>query len=161
MWETSSLASSQLRRGGNSANIGQGNLFHGRMKSSLNSDRLQMLQEQLVAVQTQAQLSNVKVFDNTIKNRYIITNSNAVDELSPMDSHKTDDSTAIAAAFSGDDEDDDMDSDNKSVINDRDIDDDSLLRIGMEDSATAGKNKASTDQWVAKEFHNKEECVIS
>lgn len=155
LWETASLASSTLKSTTNSTNIGRGSLFHGKIQhSSLTADKLGALQEQL-QLQDQAAKQKAAIAQAVqIKNQYNITNSNSIEEkkhrLTMIDENEDiDDNESV-------------NSDARSVTEDRELDEESLLHIGMGDNIINSKNKGSADQWVAREFNsNDTNCIIS
>lgn len=154
LWETSSLASSALKSVTNAANIGRGSLFRGKLpNSALTQDRLDKLQSQLQQGRGPGTAQ--------VKNQYNVTNSNSVAEK------RLRMSTVLENA--GDDmEDEDVGedtlsqgSDALSDVEDREMNDHSLLRIGMDDKPATGKNRGTADQWVAREFTDSSgKCVI-
>jgi hypothetical protein len=152
LWETSSLASSTLKSVTNASNIGRGNLFRGKLpNSALTQDRLEKLQEHL---KQQGPSTTAE-----IKNQYIVTNSNSVAEKKlrmstvPEGDDTAEDDAVHARGLSAE-------SDAVSEVEDREMGDDSLLHIGMENKPT-GRNRATTDQWVAREFtDNSGGCCI-
>lgn len=151
MWETSSLASSTLRSATNSSNIGRGNLFQAKIQNSgLTADKLNSLQNHL-----QSQHLTSKLLPGQIKNQYNITNSNSMEE-------KKNRLTIIDEDGGGGNDAGSVDSESNSIVGDRDLDEDALLRIGMDDKPVSARNKAATDQWVAREFNNNGRgCIIS
>lgn len=162
LWETSSLASSTLKSVTNATNIGRGNLFHGKLpNSALTQDRLDKLQSQLQQQQKAEPIGSNK-FIAQVQNQYNVTNSISVAEKrSRMSSVPEGSGEDIV---DGPDEDDDAFSESSEVGSEVDreqeVNDESLLHIGMDDKPK-GKNRATTDQWVAREFTDSTaHCVI-
>jgi hypothetical protein len=149
LWETSSHASKTSER------TGRGTLFRGvSTTSALTADRLESSQSQFYLKNKEKVKNDNKYNNEIVYNQYIITNmsnnSVKISQEYPNDS-------AVA--------DDEREGSEGSVVNDRDLQDDSLLFIGMQESPSGGggdKNRPTTDQWVAREFSAKRSvCAIS
>eukprot|EP01006_Ploeotia_vitrea_P010154 TRINITY_DN26181_c0_g2_i1.p1 TRINITY_DN26181_c0_g2~~TRINITY_DN26181_c0_g2_i1.p1 ORF type:complete len:279 (-),score=4.18 TRINITY_DN26181_c0_g2_i1:40-825(-) len=168
MWETSSLASSQWRSGStNGTNVGKGRLFHGKVKSDLTIDRINALQfnqqndnNNTNKTKNKNKKDNNTEENNVIENQYNITNMDDDEEYRQHSIRST--SNRITHI---DDDDDDFDrssqqSKESSNEEENELDEDSLMRIGME-SESGGKSKATTDQWIARELSDHKPCIIS